>query len=88
MAINQHEIVLVNLDPTTGSEIMKTRPCVIISPEEMNKYLNTIVTVNLKILMMEKRQLNKILTEMFPWKKAFCVFTRVNFNYLKKRDFH
>ena len=43
MAINQYEIVLVNLDPTVGSEIKKTRPCVIISPNEMNKYLNTIV---------------------------------------------
>ena len=43
MAINQYEIVLVNLDPTIASEIKKTRPCVIISPNEMNKYLNTIV---------------------------------------------
>jgi len=34
---------LVNLDPTIGSEINKTRPCVIISPDEMNKYLQTIV---------------------------------------------
>lgn len=41
--INQYEIVLVNLDPTIGSEIKKTRPCVVISPNEMNKYLNTIV---------------------------------------------
>lgn len=36
-------IVLVNLDPTIGSEIQKTRPCVIISPNEMNMYLNTII---------------------------------------------
>ncbi len=43
MAINQYEIVLVNLDPTVGSEIKKTRPCVIISPNEMNKHLNTVV---------------------------------------------
>ena len=43
MAINQYEIVLVNLDPTVGSEIKKTRPCVIISPNEMNKYLDTVV---------------------------------------------
>ena len=35
--------MLVNLDPTIGSEIKKTRPCVVISPNEMNKYLNTIV---------------------------------------------
>ena len=43
MEIIQYNIVLVNLDPTVGSEIKKTRPCVIISPDEMNKYLNTIV---------------------------------------------
>ena len=43
MELIQYRIVLVNLDPTIGSEIQKTRPCVIISPNEMNKYLNTIV---------------------------------------------
>lgn len=41
--MNQYDIVLVNLDPTIGSEIKKTRPCVIISPDEMNKYLQTLV---------------------------------------------
>lgn len=41
--MNQYQIVLVNLDPTIGSEIKKTRPCVIISPDEMNRYLQTIV---------------------------------------------
>ena len=52
MDLKQYAIVLVNLDPTIGSEIKKTRPCVIISPNETNKYLNTIViapmTTNLK----------------------------------------
>jgi mRNA interferase MazF len=43
MELKQYEIVLVNLEPTIGSEIKKTRPCVIISPNEMNKYLRTIV---------------------------------------------
>ncbi len=41
--INQYDIVLVNLDSTIGSEMKKTRPCVVISPKEMNKYLQTIV---------------------------------------------
>ncbi|MCC7526657.1 MAG: type II toxin-antitoxin system PemK/MazF family toxin [Chitinophagaceae bacterium] len=41
--INQYDIVLVNLDPTIGSEMKKTRPCVVLSPDEMNKYLQTIV---------------------------------------------
>lgn len=43
MDLEQYQIVLVNLDPTIGSEIKKTRPCVIISPDEMNKYLRTII---------------------------------------------
>ena len=43
MELKQYQIVLVNLDPTTGSEMEKTRPCVIISPNEMNKFLKTIV---------------------------------------------
>ena len=43
MELNQYQIILVNLDPTIGSEINKTRPCLIVSPDEMNKHLNTIV---------------------------------------------
>ena len=43
MDVKQYHIVLVNLDPTVGSEMKKTRPCVVISPNEMNKYLQTIV---------------------------------------------
>lgn len=41
--MNQYDIVLVNLDPTIGSEIQKTRPCVIVSPNEINHNLQTIV---------------------------------------------
>jgi mRNA interferase MazF len=41
--INQYEIVLVNLDPTVGNEMKKTRPCLVISPNEMNKHLKTII---------------------------------------------
>jgi mRNA interferase MazF len=43
MEINQYDIVLVNLDPMMGSEMKKTRPCVVLPPNEMNKYLQTIV---------------------------------------------
>lgn len=43
MDLNQYAIVFVNLDPSIGGELKKTIPCVIISPNEMNKYLNTIV---------------------------------------------
>ena len=41
--VNQYDIYFINLDPTIGSEIRKTRPCIIISPDEMNKFLNTLV---------------------------------------------
>ena len=43
MEMNQYQIVLVNLDTTLGSKINNTRPCVVISPNEMNKYLQTII---------------------------------------------
>lgn len=43
MVINRFEVFFVKLDPTLGSEIMKTRPCVIISPDSMNKYLGTVL---------------------------------------------
>ena len=46
--INQYEIVLVNLDPTIGSEMKKTRPCVVLSPDEMNKYLQTVVVAPMR----------------------------------------
>ncbi len=43
MVINQYDILLVNLDPTVGYEIQKTRPCVIISPNEMNHAIKTVI---------------------------------------------
>lgn len=41
-AIHRFEVWLVNLDPTQGSEINKTRPCVVISPDEINQFLRTV----------------------------------------------
>jgi mRNA interferase MazF len=43
MEIKQYQLVVVNLDPTMGNEMKKTRPCVVISPDEMNRFLQTIV---------------------------------------------
>jgi len=37
------EVYLIKLDPTTGSEIKKTRPCLIISPDEMNEHIATVI---------------------------------------------
>ena len=41
--MEQYAICLVNLDPTIGHEIKKTRPCVIVSPDEMNQHIATII---------------------------------------------
>ena len=45
--IEQYYTYWVTLDPTQGSEIAKTRPCVVVSPNELNDYLNTVVIVPL-----------------------------------------
>ncbi|MCF2141447.1 MAG: type II toxin-antitoxin system PemK/MazF family toxin [Candidatus Lokiarchaeota archaeon] len=43
MKIEQYSVYLLNLDPSIGHEIRKTRPCIVISPDEMNQYLQTII---------------------------------------------
>jgi mRNA interferase MazF len=43
VVVKRFEVYLVNLDPTLGSEIRKTRPCLIISPDEMNDHIATII---------------------------------------------
>ena len=43
MVVNRFEVYLVSLDPTLGSEIRKTRPCLVISPDEMNHHIRTVV---------------------------------------------
>lgn len=47
MVVSRFEVWLVDLDPTLGSEISKTRPCVVISPDETNRYLNTVTVAAL-----------------------------------------
>ncbi len=43
MSPRRFEVYLVNLDPVKGSEIKKTRPCLIVSPNEMNQYISTVI---------------------------------------------
>ncbi len=43
MPVRRHEVWLVTLDPAEGSEIRKTRPCVVVSPDEMNRHLRTVI---------------------------------------------
>ena len=47
MDYQRFEVYLINLDPTIGSEIKKTRPCVIISPNEMNNHISTVIVAPL-----------------------------------------
>jgi mRNA interferase MazF len=41
--VKRFDVVLVVLDPTSGHEIQKTRPCLVVSPDEMNHYLGTVI---------------------------------------------
>jgi len=59
--MKQYEIYLVNLEPTVGSEIKKTRPCVIISPDEMNQYLRTVQIAPMTTT-----------TRKYPWPDHYC----------------
>ena len=43
MVAKRFEVYLVNLDPTVGAEIQKTRPCVVVSPDEMNRHIATVI---------------------------------------------
>jgi mRNA interferase MazF len=43
VVVQRFDVFLVNLDPTVGSEIQKSRPCLIISPDEMNRHIQTVI---------------------------------------------
>jgi len=43
MVVKRFDVYLVSLDPTVGSEIKKTRPCLVISPDEMNRWIRTVI---------------------------------------------
>jgi mRNA interferase MazF len=47
MVAERFDVFLVALDPTVGSEIQKTRPCLVISPNEMNRHMNTVIVAPL-----------------------------------------
>ena len=43
MEVKRFDVYLINLDPTSGHEIKKSRPCLVISPDEMNRYISTVI---------------------------------------------
>ena len=49
MVIKRFDVFLVNLDPTVGHEIKKTRPCLVISPDEMNSHISTVIVTPMTI---------------------------------------
>jgi mRNA interferase MazF len=49
VVISRFDVYLVNLDPTIGHEARKTRPCLIVSPDEMNRYIGTVIIAPMTI---------------------------------------
>jgi mRNA interferase MazF len=47
VVVKRFDVYLVNLDPTIGSEIKKTRPCVVVSPDELNRHIATVIVAPL-----------------------------------------
>ena len=47
MVVNRFDVYLINLDSTVGSEIKKIRPCLIISPDEMNRHIRTVIVASM-----------------------------------------
>lgn len=45
VAVSRFDVVLVQLDPTVGREIQKTRPCIVVSPDVMNRHLDTVIVL-------------------------------------------
>jgi mRNA-degrading endonuclease toxin of MazEF toxin-antitoxin module len=61
--VSRGEVYLVNLNPTVGSEVKKTRPCLIISPDEMNQLITKLGTLSIK----ELKTVLSVIQEMFAY---------------------
>ena len=47
LVVKRFDVFLINLDPTIGREIKKTRPCLVVSPDEMNRFIGTVVVAQM-----------------------------------------
>lgn len=74
MEVNRFDAFLTNLDPTVGSEIKKTRPCLIISPDEMNRHIRTVIVA--PITAVGKDYPTRIACQ-FTKKKGFIVLDQI-----------
>jgi mRNA interferase MazF len=74
MVIHQYEVYIINLDPTVGSEIKKSRPCIIISPDEMNKFIATVIIAPMTT---KSRSYPTRVDLTFQGKKGFIVLDQI-----------
>ncbi len=74
MVVNRFDIYIVSTDPTRGSEIKKTRPCVVISPDEMNHNINTAIIA--PMTSSSKKYPSRVLIE-FQGKKGQIVLDQI-----------
>lgn len=72
--MNRFEVFLVNLEPTIGVEIRKIRPCVIVSPDEMNDYIQTVIIAPLTT---KTRSYPTRVSCQFEGKQAFVVLDQL-----------
>lgn len=74
MVINQYDVFLINLDPTIGHEIKKSRPCLIISPNEMNKNIETVIIAP---MMTKSKNYPTRISIKFESKEGFIVLDQI-----------
>lgn len=74
MGVKRFEVYLVNLDPTIGAEIQKTRPCLIISPDEMNRHIRTVITAPMTT---QSHPYPSRVACCFQGKQAFVILDRI-----------
>lgn len=72
--IRQYEVHLVNLDPTIGHEIRKTRPCTVLSPDEMNDSIETVIIAPMTT---RSRRYPTRVELQFSGKKGFIVLDQI-----------
>lgn len=74
VVISRFDVCLVNLDPTLGHEIKKTRPCLIVSPDEMNRHIRTVIIAPMTTA---KREYPTRVSTTFEGKKGQIVLDQI-----------
>jgi len=74
MGVRRFEVYLVNLDPTVGAEIQKTRPCLVISPDELHRNIRTVI---LAPMTTKSRAYPTRIACMFDHREAWIVLDQI-----------